>query len=46
MIAFPDEYGDYREAMIDSSPQIERLETMFTERSLVPTDPVVAFIDA
>jgi glutathione S-transferase len=31
--------------MIDSSPQIERLETMFAERSLVPTDPVVAFID-
>jgi glutathione S-transferase len=45
VIAFPDEHGAYTEAMIDSSPQIERLETMFTERSLVPTDPVVAFID-
>ena len=45
VIAFPDEHGDYTEAMIDSSPQIERLETMFGERSLVPTDPVVAFID-
>ena len=35
----------YSEAMIDSSPLIERLEGMFAERSLVPTDPVVAFLD-
>jgi glutathione S-transferase len=45
VIAFPDDDGAYTEAMIDSSPQIMRLETMFAERSLVPTDPVVAFVD-
>lgn len=45
VVAFPDHQGEYTEAMIDSSPQIMRLETMFAERSLVPTDPVVAFID-
>ncbi len=45
VIAFPDDDGNYLEAQIDSSPLIERLETMHTERSLVPTDPVVAFLD-
>jgi glutathione S-transferase len=45
VIAFPDDRGEYTEAMIDSSPQIMRLETMFAERGLVPTDPVVAFVD-
>ncbi len=45
VLGFPNEAGDYTEAMVDSSPQIMRLETMFDARSLVPTDPVVAFID-
>ncbi len=45
VIAFPDAEGNYTEAEIDSSPLIARLETMFSGRSLVPTDPVVAFID-
>ena len=45
VIGFPNADGDYTEAMVDSSPQIMRLETMFNERSLVPSDPVVAFID-
>ena len=31
--------------MIDSSPQIMRLEELVPGRSLVPTDPVVAFLD-
>lgn len=44
-IAFPDADGEYREAMVDSSPQIMRLEGMYPERSLVPADPVVAFLD-
>ena len=34
-----------REVMTDSSPQIMRLEAMFDGRSVVPTDPVVAFVD-
>ena len=45
VIAFPDADGNYPEAQIDSSPLIERLEAMYTERSLVPVDPVVAFLD-
>ena len=45
VIAFPDGDGAYTEAMIDSSPLIDRLETMETARSLTPTDPVVAFLD-
>lgn len=45
VIAFPDADGNYSEAAIDSSPLIARLETMFRDRSLVPTDPVVAFLD-
>jgi glutathione S-transferase len=46
VIAFPDTHGDYTEAQIDSSPLIARLETMHSARSIVPTDPVVAFVDA
>ncbi len=45
VIAFPDAGGNYPEAYIDSSPLIARLESMYAERSLVPTDPVVAFVD-
>lgn len=45
VLGFPDEAGEYTEAMVDSSPQIMRLETMFDQRSLVPSDPVVAFVD-
>ena len=45
VIAFPDDTGDYSDAMMDSSPLIMRLEAMYSERSVVPTDKVVAFID-
>ena len=45
VLAFPDADGNYTRAMTDSSPQIMVLEEMFSERSLVPTDPVVAFLD-
>jgi glutathione S-transferase len=45
VIAFADEQGIYGEAQIDSSPLIMRLEGMSPERSLVPADPVVAFVD-
>jgi glutathione S-transferase len=44
-IAFPDADGVYGEAQIDSSPLIMRLEGMHVDRSLVPTDSVVAFLD-
>ena len=45
MIGFPDADGNYGDAQMDSSPLIMRLESMFEGRSLVPPDPVVAFID-
>ncbi len=37
--------GSVRDVMVDSSPQITRLEQEFAGRSLVPTDPAVAFLD-
>ena len=45
VIAFPDTDGSYSELMVDSSPQIMRLETDYEGRSLVPTEPALAFID-
>ncbi len=45
VIGFVDDDGECREVMTDSSPQIMRLEGMYDGRSLVPTDPVVAFVD-
>jgi len=44
-ISFPQPDGTYPDAMIDSSPQIMRLEGLVDRRSLVPADPVVAFVD-
>ena len=34
------------EAMIDSTFQVEKLEGLYPDRSVVPTDPVVAFLSA
>jgi glutathione S-transferase len=41
----PDGTGAHSEVMVDSSPQIMRLETEYTGRSVVPTDPALGFID-
>jgi glutathione S-transferase len=46
VIVYPNDDGSHGEATVDSSPQIMRLEHEFTGRSLVPTDPATAFIDA
>ena len=45
VLAWPDGAGGYRDVMVDSSPQIARLEREYTGRSVVPTDPAVAFVD-
>ncbi len=42
---FPNADGVYDESMVDSTPIIDRLEVSYPERSLVPTDAVVAFLD-
>ena len=44
VIVFPGENGAPDEAMIDSTFQIRRLETIFNERSIVPRDPALAFL--
>lgn len=47
VIAYPDDDGTgYREVTVDSSPQIMRLEREYSGRSIVPTDPALAFVDA
>ena len=47
VIAYPNEAGDgYGDVTVDSSPQIMRLEGEYAGRSVVPTDPALAFIDA
>ncbi len=46
MIVYPEADGSHGEVTIDSSPQIMRLETEYTGRSIVPTDPALAFVDA
>ncbi len=46
VVVLPGEAGKPDEAMIDSTFQIQRLEKMFTERSLVPPDPALAFLHA
>jgi len=47
VVAYPNEEGDgYGDITVDSSPQIMRLEAEHADRSVVPTDPALAFIDA
>ena len=38
VIVFPQPDGSYGEVMVDSSPQIMRIEAEFSGRSIVPTD--------
>ncbi len=46
VLVFPGADGAPDEAAIDSTPLIRRLEAMQAGRSVVPADPVLAFIDA
>ncbi|HTR60255.1 MAG TPA: glutathione S-transferase [Candidatus Binataceae bacterium] len=44
VVVFPGRNGSQDEAMIDSTFQVRRLETMFSERSIVPRDPGLGFL--
>jgi glutathione S-transferase len=44
-LILPDAHGA-DQAVIDSTPLIRRLEAMYSGRSVIPPDPVVAFLDA
>jgi glutathione S-transferase len=46
VLVFPGAGGAGDEAMIDSTPQIRRLEQLYRERRVIHPDPVVAFLDS
>ncbi len=46
VLLFPGENGASDEAMIDSTFEIIRLESMFKQRSLIPPDPALAFLQS
>ena len=46
VLIYPDAQGNPREAAIDSTPLIRRLEREFAGRSVVPPRPALAFLDA
>jgi glutathione S-transferase len=46
VLVFPGPEGRYDEAAIDSTPLIRRLEREHTGRSVIPPDPLLAFLDA
>ena len=45
VLVIPGDNGDYSEAKIDSTPIIRFLEAEQSDRSVIPADPVMAFID-
>ncbi len=46
VLVFPGPDGAYDEAAIDTTPLIRRLEHEWKERSVIPPDPVIGFLDA
>jgi glutathione S-transferase len=45
VLILPGENGAAPSAMVDSTFQIRRLETMYPGRSVIPADPALAFLD-
>ena len=45
VLVLPGESGDYKEAKIDSTPILRYLEDEHKERSLIPTNPIMGFLD-
>jgi glutathione S-transferase len=46
VLVFPGEGGAPDSAAIDSTPLIRRLESLYAERAVIPSDPAMAFVDA
>ena len=46
VLIFPGEGGEPDAAAIDTTPLIRRLESEYPERSVIPDDPAMAFVDA
>jgi glutathione S-transferase len=46
VLVFPGPEGRYEEAAVDSTPLIRRLEREYEGRTVIPPDPVLAFLDA
>jgi glutathione S-transferase len=46
VLVFPTEGSERSRAMVDSTFQIRRLEELYRERSVIPPDPALAFVDA
>jgi glutathione S-transferase len=45
-VILPDQNGELTEAMVDTTPIINRLEDDYPERAVRPMDPALAVIDA
>lgn len=46
VLVWHDADGGMRESMVDSTPQIRRLEREYVGRSLMPSDPALAFLSS
>ena len=45
VLVLPGENGDYQQAKIDSTPILRYLENVHKERSLLPSNPIIGFLD-